>query len=214
MALNYQRNSYRLWESAEKTYNDSSAADVFVPSAVLNMGTDQLREKLVKYRVAVQPNKHPQIWTQLCETFSSGFGGSVKSFFAARNYSIAGIKNYMTAHKKMFPYLSGAKIMNYWLYVMEQYTDAKFTDRGNITVAPDTHVLQASANLGLIKAEDIENPNIREIVSELWNAVFAGTDWCPIDIHTPLWLWSRGGFVVEVGDYGGESLQGGVQLHF
>lgn len=44
-----------------------------------------------------------------------------------------------------FPYLGGNKICNYWLYVMEQYTDVKFIDRENITVAPDTHVIQAKA---------------------------------------------------------------------
>lgn len=212
MALNYQRNSYRLWESAEKTYLDGEVSDVFVPQSVLDMGIDRLQERLLKYKVAVQPNKHPQIWFQLCKTFQS-FDGSVKNFFAACQYSVADIKRYMAEHKKMFPYLSGAKIMNYWLYVMEQYTDAQFTDRFNITVAPDTHVLQASAKLGLIKPEEINNPNIRETVSELWNEVFAGTDRCAIDIHTPLWLWSRNGFIVEVGGYGGEFPQGGIQLH-
>ncbi|MBD5168581.1 MAG: hypothetical protein HDT20_00375 [Oscillibacter sp.] len=197
MALNYQRNSYRLWEAAQKTYLDAETSDVFVSQAVLNMGIDCLRERLLKYKVAVQPNRHPEIWMRLCETFQ-GFDGSVKTFFAARGYSVANIKQYMTEHKKMFPYLSGAKIMNYWLYVMEQYTGAQFTDRSNITVAPDTHVLQASARLGLIKPEEINSPNIRETVSGLWDQVFAGTDRCAIDVHTPLWLWSRNGFSVDI----------------
>ena len=197
MALNYQRNSYRLWEAAQKAYLDAETSDVFVPQAVLNMGMDDLRERLLKYKVAVQPNRHPEIWMRLCETFQ-GFDGSVKTFFAAHGYSVANIKQYMTEHKKMFPYLSGAKIMNYWLYVMEQYTGAQFTDRSNITVAPDTHVLQASARLGLIKPEEINSPNIRETVSGLWDQVFAGTDRCAIDVHTPLWLWSRNGFSVDI----------------
>lgn len=212
MALNYQRNSYRLWESAEKTYLDVEVADVFIPQAVINMGIDSLREHLLKYKVAVQPNKHPQIWFQLCKTFQN-FDGSVKKFFAECEYSVANIKKYMTEHKKMFPYLSGTKIMNYWLYVMEQYTDVRFTDRSNITVAPDTHVLQASVKLGLIRPEEIDSPNIREVVSDLWNQVFSGTKRCAIDIHTPLWLWSRNGFAVEVGDYGGEFPESGIQLH-
>ena len=106
----------------------------------------------------------------------------------------------MMANKKMFPYLSGAKIMNYWLYVIEQYTDAVFTDREHISVAVDTHVLQASIKLELIKPEDAENPNIRPIVSELWATVLEGTGLLPIDIHTPLWLWSRGGFAIAVSD--------------
>ena len=213
MALNYQRISYRLWESAKQTYEDPETSDVFSPAAVLEMDDELLRRKLLKYKLALQPNKHPEIWSKLCLTFQERFGGSVKSFFAANNFSIAGIKKYMGENKKSFPYLSGAKIMNYWLYVMEQYTDAKFTDREHITVAPDTHVLQASVKLGLIKQEDIENPNIRTIVSEMWETVFEGTDLHPIDIHTPLWLWSRKDFTVEVNGYGGEIPQGGVQLH-
>lgn len=204
MALNYQRNSYRLWEAAKRTYEDAETSDVFSPMSVLEMGTDTLRDKLSKYKVAIQPNKHPQIWSQLCCTFSKEFKGSVKYFFTVNDFSVAKIKEYMTSNKKMFPYLSGSKIMNYWLYVMSQYTDAAFVDKRNITVAPDTHVLQASAKLGLITHEDIDNPNIRPLVSELWDTVFQGTKWQPIDIHTPLWLWSRGGFTVDVGDYGNE----------
>jgi len=198
MALNYQRNSYKLWEAANQTYQDAETADVFSPMAVVAMEPDVLRDKLLKYKLALQPNRHPQIWSRLCQTFAEHFDGSVKAFFCAQNYSVLQTKEYMTANKKLFPYLSGAKIMNYWLYVMMQYTDAEFADKEHITVAPDTHVIQASAKLGLISAEDMQNPNIRLMVSELWSAVFAGTDWHPIDIHTPLWLWSRSGFAARL----------------
>jgi len=198
MALNYQRNSYKLWEAAQRTYVDQETADVFAPYSVIDMPIELLREKLLKHKVALQPNKHPQIWQQLCRTFVQHFDGNVKQFFADNYHSVAEIKAYMNSNKKLFPYLSGMKIANYWLYVMGQYTDAQFTDKQNITVAPDTHVIQASVQLGLIQQEDIQNPNIRAIVSELWQAVFEGTDLHPIDIHTPLWLWSRGGFAVDV----------------
>jgi len=199
MALNYQRNSYSLWESALKTYHDSETVDVFSPAAVMNMGVDVLREKLLKHKLALQPTKHPQIWAQLCQTFMQRFNGSVKNFFADCNHRVEIIKHDMNANKKQFPYLSGVKIMNYWLYVMEQYTDAVFLDRENITVAPDTHVLQASVRLGLITQEDIKYPNIRLMVSERWGVVCDEVSWLPIDIHTPLWLWSRGGFAIELG---------------
>ena len=198
MALNYQRNSYTLWEAANKTYNDSDTAAIFSPAAVVDMSIEQLQTKMLKHKVAIQPNKHPQIWMQLSKTFH-GFGGSVKSFFASQNYSVVAIKNYMITHKKLFPYLSGSKIMNYWLYVMEQYTTARFTDREHISIAPDTHVIQASIKLGLINEADITAPNIREHVSDLWSKILSGTGLCPIDVHTPLWLWSRGKFSVEIG---------------
>ena len=53
MALNYQRNSYTLWECANKTYKDLETTDVFGAKAVINMNEQQLREKLVKYKVAL-----------------------------------------------------------------------------------------------------------------------------------------------------------------
>ena len=51
MALNYQRNSYTLWECANKTYKDADTTDVFDTKAVINMDEEQLREKLVKYNL-------------------------------------------------------------------------------------------------------------------------------------------------------------------
>lgn len=200
MALNYQRNSYKLWEAANASFSDSNVRDIFIPQKVIEMTTDELREKLVKYKVALQPNKHTEIWFTICSTLVSDFNGDIRNLFANNNYSVAAIKEYIQKNKKLFPYLAGPKILNYWLYVMTQYTDAIFIDRGNITVAPDTHVIQASIKLGLISPREAEKANVREYVSDLWNEVFEGTEHFPIDIHTPLWLWSRNDFVVQIGE--------------
>jgi len=197
MALNYQRNSYRLWESAKATYEDVSTHIAFLPKAVASMHMDDLRDMLLKHKVAIQPNRHTEIWMRICQTLAHNCNGSVKNLLIRNDYSVAKTKEYMVTNKKAFPYLCGTKIMNYWLYVLSQYTDAVFADNENITIAPDTHVLQASVALGLIEPGDLANPSIREIVSELWAIVLAGTGYKPIDIHTPLWLWSRGGFAVE-----------------
>ena len=104
----------------------------------------------------------------------------------------------MSAHKKRFPYLSGNKIMNYWLYVMEKYTDMVFVDRWELTVAPDTHIIQASEKLGVISHEERASSKVQETVARAWEAILAGTELCPIDVHTPLWLWSRSGFAETV----------------
>lgn len=200
MALNYQRNSYKLWESALHAYNDPETSDIFRPEDVVQMSKDKLKEKLVKHKVALQPNKQTDIWYALCSTLNEDFDADVRQLFAKCNFSIKEVKEYISTHKKQFPYLAGPKILNYWLYVMTQYTDGDFCDRNYITVAPDTHVIQASVKLGLIQPEDVEKSNIREMVSNLWEEIFEGTVYCPIDIHTPLWLWSRGGFHVSIGD--------------
>ena len=198
MALNYQRNSYTLWECANKTYRDVDTADVFDVNAVIDMNEHQLREKLLKYKVALQPNKQPIIWKTLCETIENDFAGDIRKLFSENDYSVALIKDYISKNKKKFPYLGGNKICNYWLYVMEQYTDVRFVDRENITVAPDTHVIQASERLGLITSKETVMGNVQEIVANRWKEVLMETDLVPIDVHTPMWLWSRGKFKVEI----------------
>ena len=198
MALNYQRNSYTLWECANKTYHDVETSDVYDINAVVNMDELQLREKLLKYKVALQPNKQSIIWRTLCETIENDFAGDIRKLFCDNDYSVQKIKLYIAKNKKKFPYLGGNKICNYWLYVMEQYTDVKFIDRENITVAPDTHVIQASERLVVISSEETGQSGIQEIVASRWQEILKGTDLVPIDVHTPMWLWSRGKFEVEI----------------
>jgi hypothetical protein len=79
-------------------------------------------------------------------------------------------------------------------------TDAVYEDRKNITIAPDTHIIQSSAMLGLVDPEDIKLANVNKIVAELWNTILERTDKCAIDIHTPLWLWSRNNFEIKNDD--------------
>jgi hypothetical protein len=198
MALNYQRNSYTLWESARLTYGDPDTRDVFDPAAAAEMDMEELRAKLVKYKVALQPNKQPLVWRTLCVTIMEQLEGDLRHLFRMNENSVQRIKQYILLRKKSFPYLGGNKIMNYWLYVMEQYTDTSFVDREYITVAPDTHVVQSSIRLGLITAEEAAGPRVQELVAVRWEEVLRGSEYCPIDIHTPMWLWSRGKFAADL----------------
>jgi len=198
MALNYQRNSYKLWESANKTFQDKLINDCFSPQIVVQMPTELLREYLLKYKVAVQPNKQPIIWRTLCNTISHQFDNDIRNLFIQEDYSIAKVKEHISKSKSDFPYLGGKKILNYWLYVLEQYTDIQFNDREHITIAPDTHVIQASLKLGVIDEFEIDKQNVQDVVSERWKDILTETEYCPIDIHTPLWLWSRGKFEVTL----------------
>lgn len=195
MALNYQRNSYALWLAATKAFRDKDTRFIFDPFAVVKMPLEETRAALLKHKVALQPIKHTDTWTRICKTLCDYYDGDVRKLLQEGSFSVAKIKSVVQGEKKAgFPYLSGQKICNYWLYVLEQYTDAKFIDREQITVAPDTHVIQASFQLGLLPTSLKEAPNIQELVANAWNGLLTGTEFVPIDIHTPLWLWSRSGF--------------------
>lgn len=122
MALNYQRNSYTLWESANKTYNDVETRFVFDPKKVVESSFEKVQEALTKYKVALQKNKQTEVWIRLCNTIVNDFDGDVRNIFL------------------------------------------KFHN------------------------------NVQKLVIERWNQALKGTKYHPIDIHTPLWLWSRNGF--------------------
>jgi len=177
MALNYQRNSYTLWESALKTYMDMETKFVFNP------------------KVALQKQKQTEIWLNLCYTFIELYDGDIRKLFTIFDNDVEKIKNFIQKeNKKKFPYLSGTKICNYWLYVIWQYTDIDYKNIEALTVAPDTHVVRSTHRLGLITDEELNRSDVQLIVIDRWQELFKDTKYKPIDIHTPLWLWSRNGF--------------------
>lgn len=195
MALNYQRNSYLLWSAAKQTYMDENTRPIFNPNSVVNMTDEELRSRLTKYKVALQPVRHMEIWRRLCQTICASFDGDIRNLFEINKWHIPAVLDYVRKkNKKDFPYLSGPKICNYWLYVIGNYTDAALSGREGLTIAPDTHVIQATVKLGLVDKDLMNSPDIQNIVNDAWDDLLEGTDLVPIDIHTPLWLWSRNGF--------------------
>lgn len=196
MALNYQRNSYTLWESAYMTYMDEETRFVFSPEKVILSKFEDVQFALTKYKIALQKNKQTKIWIRLCNTIMTYFNGDIRKIFSINNYDVNIIRNFIQKeHKKDFPYLSGTKICNYWLYVIYQYTNISYNNLECLTVAPDTHVIKASYRLGVITEEELNKSNVQEIVINRWNDLLKDTNLKPIDIHTPLWLWSRNGFL-------------------
>lgn len=195
MALNYQRSSYSLWQSIAQAYQDEGTKWLFDTKRVLEADEGALRATLVQYKVGLQPNKHTQIWQKIARSLDDA--GGALAFIDQHDRTIASLKETMqNTRKKDFPYLSGPKILNYWLYVMESYCAVKWRDRDEISVAPDTHILQASVRLGLVPATVLDGTNTsREQVAQAWKDLLKGSPLSPIDVHTPLWLWSRSNFL-------------------
>lgn len=167
MALNYQRNSYTLWESANQTFQDEETRFVFNPKECVNRSFEEVQYALTKYKVALQKNKQTEIWISLCYTFLDLFDGDIRKLFDQFNNDVNQIKIFIQKeNKKKFPYLSGTKICNYWLYVIWQYTDREYQNMECLTVAPDTHVVQATYRLGLITEEELGRSDVQLIVIE------------------------------------------------
>jgi len=85
-----------------------------------------------------------------------------------------------------------------WECANKTYRDVDTADVFDVNAVIDTHVIQASERLGLITSKETGMGNVQEIVANRWKEVLMETDLVPIDVHTPMWLWSRGKFKVEI----------------
>jgi hypothetical protein len=193
MALNYQRNSYQVWGSAKAAYEDAKTRPVFDVAKSAAMGEDGLRPLLTKYKLALQPNKHVNTWYRIAAGIASKWG-SIDSLLSACDHDFLKLQQVIQkTHKSDFPYLSGPKIFHYWCHILSEYCDVALTNGQYIQIAPDTHVVKSSVKLGVITVSEAEVMS-RDDISERWREVLAGTGINPIDMHSPLWFWSRNGF--------------------
>lgn len=193
MSLNYQRDSYKLWEAALKTYNDPDTADVFSIVASASMPFEELRRKLLKHKVALQPNKHIQTWRCIAETIYRNWG-TLEGFIQSSDNDFLSLKQVVQReHKKGFPYLSGPKIFHYWSFIIGSYGGVALRNRADVDIAPDTHITKCSVLLGVITQEEADKWP-REKISAQWRTLLAGSGIDPIDMHSPLWFWSRNNF--------------------
>ncbi len=194
MALNYQRNSYKLWESALKTFNDPKTKFVFDVDKVSKSSETQVRDALMKYKLALQPNKHINTWVTIAKTINDNWGSFTKFFNSTKDDFLVLRQTINFEHKKGFPYLSGPKIFNYWSFIVSTYGGEKLLNRQFIEIAPDTHITQCSARLGIITEEETKTLS-KEEISKRWRDILEGSNIDPIDMHPPLWFWSRNGFI-------------------
>ncbi len=197
MALNYQRDSYKLWEAVLKTYNDLETRFVFDVKKVTEASEDNVRKALMKYKVALQPNKHVNTWRVIAKTISENWGSFTKFFESNENDFLKIKQTVKVGYKKGFPYLSGPKIFNYWSFIMSTYGGIVLTNRDWIEIAPDTHITQCSVKLGVITQEEAMSLT-KDAISERWRELLKGSGIDPIDMHSPLWFWSRNGFIFKI----------------
>ncbi len=195
MALNYQRDSYKLWEAVLKTFKDTDTRFVFDVKKVVDISEDELRKALMKYKVALQPNKHIKTWRTIAQTINREWG-SFEKFIEATDRDFLNLKRLVKVdHKKGFPYLSGPKIFNYWSFIISTYGGVKLSNRDQIEIAPDTHITQCSVKLSVISPEEATTLT-KDDISERWRDLLKGSGIDPIDMHSPLWFWSRNGFLL------------------
>lgn len=197
MSLNYQRNSYTLWQVALQAWEDPVTRQMFSPSVAAKLPPERLRELLLQYKVGLQPNKHTHTWQTISNTVASEWGSFAKLLEAA-NYDFLQLQELIQVrYKKGFPYLSGPKIFHYWSYILGEYCGVELSNSEFIEVAPDTHVIKCSVKLGVLSATEATTMS-REAISARWRETLSGSELKPIDMHSPLWFWSRNDFAYSL----------------
>jgi N-glycosylase/DNA lyase len=135
-------------------------------------------------------------WITIAKTIKGNWG-SFKKFFESTNRDFLNLKQLVNVdHKKGFPYLSGPKIFNYWSFIISTYGGVKLSNRDHIEIAPDTHITQCSVRLGVITPEEATSLT-KDAISERWRELLKESGIDPIDMHSPLWFWSRNGFLLN-----------------
>jgi len=197
MSLNYQRNSFGLRNSVLISYNDIVTRDVFDIWISANLTDEDLRVKLLKHKIALQPNKHINTRSRISKTIYEN-RWSIWWLLEACEYDFLKLQELVQKkHKKWFPYLSGPKIFHYWCFILWEYCDILLKNTSYIQIAPDTHVMQSSVKLWVLSQEEIDTFS-RDAISQRWREVLADTGTDPIHMHSPLRFWSRSGFEYDI----------------
>ena len=194
VCINFQRNSPALWKSALATYMDTETNYLFFPEKIAQVAFEHVQADLCKHKLALQKHKHTEIWTRLANTFHTSFENDPRKLLQAENWDVTQIKQRIqVVDRKLFPYLSGPKMTNYWLYILSCYTDIQLTHMEEISIIPDTHVLQASQMLGL--SDSLASP---QKVAEIWRLLLQDSGFNPVQLPPVLWNWSRNNFQPRV----------------
>src|SRR6185437_9750712 len=71
--INFQRHSPAMWASALKTWEDPQTNYLFFPEKVAKKTREEIQQSLRKHKLALQPNKHTDIWTAVSKAFRTHF---------------------------------------------------------------------------------------------------------------------------------------------
>lgn len=190
VCVNFQRSSPAMWTSALRTWQDAETRFVFFPELLAQRSIEVIRSALTKHGLALQPNKHVLIWTTIARSFHDFYHDDPRELITEAGSDAGGLVRLLQGrYRKRFPYLSGPKLSNYWPYILSYYTDVRFSHIDEISIIPDTRILQSSVRLG------VTLPGTSSVVTAAaWQELLAGSGLAPADVHPVLWHWSRNGF--------------------
>ena len=192
--LNFQRNSPAMWRSALNTFEDPDTNYLFLPEKIVGMPREEVQKDLTKHKLALQKNKHTDIWIRTSETLSKHYNNDPRQVLEEGNFDVNQIIQILQKDKKdLFPYWGGIKLSNYWLFILSRFTDVKLENINEISIIPDTHIIKSTIKLGLAE------PGVKSAeVEQIWRVILKEVKIPPVEMHPTLWAWSRQNFWPDV----------------
>jgi len=196
-SLDYMRNAKALWESSLKTLKDDEVNWVFSPKEVESRGREELKNALLKHKLALKKEKDTDIWFQVSKTLNREFNGSVRKLFESFSFDVFKMfEKFKKDGKNKFPSISGVKVFPHWIRSLIEKKSLPFKNLEKLPIPVDVHVARATLTTGCItgkySAKGITE-TLRSRIIEVWNLALKGTRIIPIEMFRPLWLLSKHG---------------------
>ncbi len=170
VALDYLRDSHRLYNAGRATFEDEATQWVYLPVVVEQARFKDVARALKKYGLAQREEKDTDIWMQLCQKLVDHYRGSVYELLASVNFHAPSVLE--VARSARFPSLSGPKVGSLWVRMLnDSCTPLKGLE--DIPIPVDRHVMNASLALGVVTCKGLDKdllelPEITPPVQSVW----------------------------------------------
>ena len=121
VALDYMRDSDKLWEASRTVFANPETCYLFDPNQVVQINSSRVRADLIKHGVALRPNQDPDVWITISSTLHRAFGGRVKPLLLKGAWSGPHILKLIRGaiYRNGFPNLKGDLIAGIWLRILK-----------------------------------------------------------------------------------------------
>jgi len=190
VALDYLRDSTRLYNLARETYDDPETTWLFDPTVVADAHYKEIFEGLKKHKLAQREVRDTDIWSNLAKCLVDRFSGSVRNLLESAEYY--GPQLLITATRFNIMGLMGPKIGPLWLRMLNDCcTPIKGIEE--IPLPVDRHIVSASFACGVIvgEHEGLVLDDLTEPIQTVWRGGGELGGFAAIQLDVPMWYLGR-----------------------
>ncbi|MEM0024778.1 MAG: hypothetical protein QXV98_03630 [Thermofilaceae archaeon] len=199
VALDYRRDSDKLWAAARRTFEDERTRWLFFPEEVVKRERREVEEAMKTYGIYIQKND-VDAWIRISHGLFTFYGSDPLNIVKECDFDAQEVFNKKRdqTFKKNFPYLTGDKIFALWIRMLYDVAGIQLKNLDKVPIPVDVHVARATFTTGGLtgKYEGMLS-NVAHRIDKVWeNAVKLARHpelTFRLQLDEPLWLLSRHG---------------------